>query len=115
MQLKFILKTTVVYWPNLAVITSIDRMARDFGDYYYPELADTVKYILKNIFICIIKEQCSDQEESKCTRKKGCQINMNDRLCEIEEFNIVDTPVSKWMSMERQWFLVMYLGKSEGQ
>jgi hypothetical protein len=40
-------------------------MAWDFGDDYYPELADTEKYILKNIFICIIKEQCSNQEESE--------------------------------------------------
>jgi len=49
----------------MAVMTSIDQMARHFGDYYYPELVDTVKYILKDIFICIIKEQCSDQDESK--------------------------------------------------
>ena len=46
-------------------MTSIDRMGRHFGHYYYPELADTVKYILKDIFICIIREQCSDQEKSK--------------------------------------------------
>jgi hypothetical protein len=45
-------------------MTSNDRMAWDFGDNYYPELVDTVKYILHDIFICIIKEQCSDQEES---------------------------------------------------
>jgi len=65
MQLTFILKTRAAYWANLAVITSIDRMARHFGDDYYPEFADTVKYILKDTSICIIKEQCSDQEESK--------------------------------------------------
>jgi hypothetical protein len=46
-------------------MTTINQIAQLFGVYYYPELADTVKYILKNIFICIIKEQCSDQEESK--------------------------------------------------
>jgi hypothetical protein len=39
------------------MITSIDRMAQHLGDYYYPESADTVKYILKDIFVCIIKEQ----------------------------------------------------------
>jgi hypothetical protein len=65
MQLIFILKTTAVYRAKLAVITSIERMAWYFGDYYYPELADTIMYILKNIFILIITEQCSDQEESK--------------------------------------------------
>ena len=65
MQLTFILKTTVAYYVNLVVMTSIVQMARHFGDYYHPVLADTVKYILKDIFICIIKEQCSDQEESK--------------------------------------------------
>jgi hypothetical protein len=42
-------------------MTSIDRMARHFGDYYYPEFADTVKYISKCIFIYIFTEQCSDQ------------------------------------------------------
>jgi len=36
-----------------------------FGDYYYLHSVDTVKYILKDIFMCIIKEQCSDQGESK--------------------------------------------------
>jgi len=47
-------------------MASIDRMALHFGDYYYPEFADTEKYILKDIFLYIITEQCSDQEESKC-------------------------------------------------
>jgi len=63
MQLTFSLKTRAAYWANLAVMTSIDRMAIHVGDYYYPDSADTVKYILKDIFLCIIKEQCSDQEE----------------------------------------------------
>jgi len=49
-------------------MSSIDRMALHFGDHYYPEFADTVKYILKDIFLSIIKEQCSDQEESKQKR-----------------------------------------------
>jgi hypothetical protein len=38
-------------------------MAWHFGDYYYPEFADTVKYILKDIFTFIITEQCSDKEK----------------------------------------------------
>jgi hypothetical protein len=46
-------------------MTSIDRLARLFGDYYFPEFADTVKYILKDIFICSNKEQYSDQEENE--------------------------------------------------
>jgi len=33
-----------------------------FGFYYYLQLADTLKYILNDIFIWIIKEQCSDKE-----------------------------------------------------
>jgi hypothetical protein len=49
-------------------MTSIDRIARYYGDYYYSELAATVKYIVKDIFICSIKEQCSNQEESKLKR-----------------------------------------------
>jgi hypothetical protein len=40
-------------------------MAWHVGDYYYPEFVDTVKYISKDIFIYIIKEQCSDQEVRK--------------------------------------------------
>ena len=47
------------------MMMSIDRKEWDFGVYYYLPSADTVKYILKDIFICIIKEQCSDQGESK--------------------------------------------------
>jgi hypothetical protein len=57
MQLTIILKMTAAYCATLAVMTSIDRMARHFGDYYYPESADTVQYILMDIFLCIIKEQ----------------------------------------------------------
>ena len=44
---------------------TIDPKERDFGGYYYPQLADPVKYILKDILICSIKAQCSDQEESR--------------------------------------------------
>ena len=40
-------------------------MERDLGAYYYLQLADTVMYILKDIFVRITKEQCSDQGESK--------------------------------------------------
>jgi len=65
MQLTSILKTGAAYWANLQMMTSIDRKEWDFGVYYYLPSADTVKYILKDIFICIIKEQCSDQGESK--------------------------------------------------
>jgi hypothetical protein len=46
-------------------MTTIDPMARHFGDYYYTEFEDTVWYILKDIFVCIIKKQGSNQEESK--------------------------------------------------
>jgi len=68
MQLTSIVKTRAAYSANLPVMMSIDRMARDFGDYYYQQLADTVKYILKDIFGCIIKEQCSDRGELKWKR-----------------------------------------------
>jgi len=68
MQLTFILKTTVAYWATIQVMTSIDWQAWHYGDYYFQQLADTIRYILKDILICIIKEQCSNQEESiwKC-------------------------------------------------
>ena len=39
-------------------------MEWDCGVYYYLQLADTLKYILKDIFICIIKGQCIDEGES---------------------------------------------------
>jgi hypothetical protein len=44
--------TRAVDWAILQRMTSIDRKTRDFGDYYY-------------IYLCIITEQRSDQEESK--------------------------------------------------
>jgi hypothetical protein len=62
-------------------MTSIDRKTRDFGDYYY-------------IYLCIIKEQRSDQEESKCKRQKGSQNNVNDGLYQ-NKLHIVDTAMAK--------------------
>jgi hypothetical protein len=52
MQQTFILKTRAADGAILQLMTSIDRKTQDFGDYYY-------------IYLCIIKEQRSDQEESK--------------------------------------------------
>jgi len=46
-------------------MTSIDQMERVFAVYYYLQSANTVKYILKDILICIIKEQCCNQGESQ--------------------------------------------------
>ena len=108
MQLRFILKTRAADWAKLAVMTSSDRMAQHVGYYYSPEFLSTVKYILKDIFICINKEQCSDQEEHEWKREKGCPIILNDGLHQIQWLHNVDTPVAKWASTERQWFLVMY-------
>ena len=45
MQVTFILMTRAACWVILVVMTSIDRMARPFGDYYYTEFADTVRNI----------------------------------------------------------------------
>jgi len=39
------------------MITGIDRIAQDFGDNCHLELADTAKYIVKEIIICINEEQ----------------------------------------------------------
>jgi len=50
---------------------------RDFWVYYYLQLADTWKYILKDIFIWIVKEQCSDEGEITWRRYKGCQTTIN--------------------------------------
>jgi hypothetical protein len=51
-------------------MTSIDRKTRDFGDYYY-------------IYLCIIKEQHTNQEESKGKQQKGSQNDVNDGLWQI--------------------------------
>jgi len=83
MQLTFILQTTAAYSANLTVKMSIDRMERVFGVYYYLQLADTLKCILKDMFICIIKKQCSDKEESTWRQYKGCQNTVNDILGQI--------------------------------
>jgi hypothetical protein len=40
-------------------------MARDVADYYCPELVDTVKILLMDIFIPIIENQCTDSKDSK--------------------------------------------------
>jgi len=104
MQLTSILKTRAACWANLQVITSIDWKKWDFGVYNYLQLADTVKYILKDIFICIIKEQCSNQWESEWKRLKDCQNNVNDRLRQMNRLNNADTPVAKSASTERQQF-----------
>jgi len=83
-------------------MTSIDRKTWDFGDSYY-------------IYLSIIKEQRSDQEESEWKRQKGSQNNVNDGLCQIKWLRIVDTAMAKWASTERQRFLFMRLGKSHLQ
>jgi len=63
---------------------SIDRMEQVFGVYYYLQLVDTLKCILKDIFICIVKEQCSDKEERTRRHYKGCQNTINDILGQIK-------------------------------
>jgi len=78
MQLTFILQMTAANWANLTVTMSIDWMKRDFWVYYYVQLADTLMYILRDIFICIIKEQSIDEGESTWRRYNGCQNTIND-------------------------------------
>jgi len=64
---------------------SIDRMQRVFGVYYYLQIVDTSKCILKDIFICIIKEQCSAKEKSTCRHYKGSQNTVNDILGKMKQ------------------------------
>jgi len=80
MQLTSIWQMTAAYSANLTVKMSIDQMAQDFWVYYQLQLADTWKYILQDIFICIIKEQCSIEGESTWRQYKGCQNTINDIL-----------------------------------
>jgi len=63
MQLTSILQTTAANWANLTVKMTIDQMKQDLWVYYYLQLADTLMYILKDIFISIIKEQCLMKEK----------------------------------------------------
>jgi len=68
MHLTSIVKTRAAYWVNVHIMTCIDRMEADCGMYYYLQLPDTGKYISRDIFRWIIKEQCSDQGESQWIR-----------------------------------------------
>ena len=79
---------------------SIDRKEQDYGVYYHLHLVDNVKYILKDTFICSIKEQCSDQGESKWKCQKGCQNSVNDRLHQNKWLHIADMAAAKWASTE---------------
>jgi len=97
MWLTFILKTKAADWVILQLMMSIDRKTRDFGDYY--------------IYLCIVKEQRSDQEESKWKRQKGSQNNVNDGQSQNKWLYIVDTAMAKWASTQRQRLLVMRPGK----
>jgi len=68
MQLTSTLKIRAANGANLQVMTNIDRKPPDFGDCYHLQFENTGKYILEHIFTCIIKEQSSDQGESKWKR-----------------------------------------------
>jgi len=83
MQLTSIWLTTVANGAKLTVKMSIDQMEGGFWVYYYLQLADTLKYVLKNIFICIFKEQCIDEGESTWGWYKGCQNTINDIIGQI--------------------------------
>jgi len=101
MQLTSILLTTAANWANLAVKMSIDGMEWDVWVYYFLQLADTWKYILKNIFICIIKEQCSDEGESTWRWYKGCQNTINDIICHMKWIRLWICP---WQNEWQQRF-----------
>jgi len=53
-----------------------------FENYYYLQLADTLKHILQDIFICIIKEQCSDKGKSTWRRLNGCLAFEGGQYCD---------------------------------
>jgi len=59
---------------------------RNFEYFHYLQLADTLKYILKGIFLCIIKEQCSNRGECTWIAQNGCQKTIIDILCQSEWF-----------------------------
>jgi hypothetical protein len=46
-------------------------------------------------YLCIIKEQRGDLEESKIKPQQGRQNNVNDGLCQIKRLHRVDTAMAK--------------------
>jgi len=64
MTLTFIVQMKAAYWANLRVKTWSDQKEQDVWKYYYLQSADTLRYIISSIYICVIKEQCSDKGES---------------------------------------------------
>jgi len=75
--------------------------------YYCLQLADTSMYILNDIFICIIKEQCSEKRKSTWGWLNSCQNTITDILFQMELLHIVDVPVEQWASTEHQQILVL--------
>jgi len=84
MQLTTILKMTAAYCANLTVKMSNHGMQWNFWVYYYLQLADTLKSLLKDLFICIIREQCIDEWESIWRQYKSCLNTSNAILCQIK-------------------------------
>jgi hypothetical protein len=62
MQLTSSLQMTAAYRAILQVKASIDRKEQYFWVFHYLQLADTLKYLVKDIIIWYIKEQCSDEK-----------------------------------------------------
>jgi len=73
MQLTFRLNIRAAYRAKLAVLARMDRMERHFGECCYPKFSDTGKYILKDVFICIITKQCSDEEKVNVKIRKAAE------------------------------------------
>jgi len=80
-----------------------------FEYYHCLQLADTLKYILKDIFMCTIKEQCSDKGKRTWRGWNNCQNTVIDILCQSKWLHNADRPVAKWLSTERQRFFVLYV------
>jgi len=99
-------------WQRRRELTEDNRI---FEYYHFLQLADTLKYILKGIFICIIKEQCSHKGECTWTAQNGCHKTIIDILCQREWFHIADTPMAKWASTECQQCLALHHGHSAWQ
>ena len=59
-------------------------------------------YIIKDMFICIIKEQSIDEGESTWRRYKGCHNTIDDIWGKIQGLPIVNTPMAEWTSTQRQ-------------
>jgi len=102
-----ILETSAAFWVNSQCRQASTERTGISECYHYLQLVDTIQHILKDIFICTIKEQCSDTGKRTWRGENDCQNTVIDVLCQSEWLHNVDTAVAKWVSTEWQRLFVL--------